>query len=138
MNESAPDLIGKRIDNYEVLEVLGEGGFATVYSARHVLLGRKVALKLLNAEYRNERDVLERFLEEGRIQANLKHPAIVLVTEIVSSPPCLVMEFVNGRTLRKLLQDEGRLTPERAVALLLPVLEGLACAHAANVVHRDL
>src|SRR4051794_7339275 len=100
MSTISPIPLGTVIDRYEILKLLGEGGFATVYVARHVSLGHEVALKLLNDEYVTQLDVQERFLSEGRIQAQLRHPGIVRVTEIVTSPPGLVMELASSGTLR--------------------------------------
>ncbi|MEN9800136.1 MAG: hypothetical protein RL653_3833, partial [Pseudomonadota bacterium] len=132
---------GTQLDGrYEVLRVLGEGGMATVYQVRHLGLHSLHALKVLNPELAVHEEVRARFLAEGRIQAKVRHPNIVQVTEIVTFPmPGLVMDFVEGGTLADWLSAHGRArNTEELLALFLPVLDALAEAHRQGVVHRDL
>ncbi|MEN9799136.1 MAG: hypothetical protein RL653_2832 [Pseudomonadota bacterium] len=113
---------------------------ATVYEVKHAGLGSTHALKVLASELSSNAEVLKRFLAEGRIQAQLKHPNVVAVTEIVTSPVAgLVMEYVEGGTLADWLSVNGRAkTKEEVLELFLPVLEAVGEAHRHGVVHRDL
>lgn len=132
---------GTQLDGrYEIIRVLGEGGMATVYLVRHLGLHSLHALKVLSPELAVHEEVRARFLSEGRIQAKVRHPNLLQVTEIVTSPtPGLVMDFVEGGTLAEWLAANGRArSTEELLALFLPVLDGLGAAHRAGVVHRDL
>jgi len=128
---------------YEVLRVLGDGQFATVYLARHTSLHSRWAVKVLSLEpfdFEQHDDIVNRFLSEGQIQAQLVHPNIVRVTDIVPHPvPALVMEYVEGPSLDRWLASRGPLQdPAEVQALFLPVLSAMGAVHAAGVVHRDL
>jgi len=133
--------IGDRVGDYVVLDVLGTGGFATVYEARHAALGSRHALKILAPHLSGNREIRARFLAEGRILARLRHPNLVRVTAILALPGVagLVMDFVKGRTLEEVLRGrrEPMALPE-IVAVMAPVLDALAVAHGHGVVHRDL
>lgn len=134
---SIGDILDQR---YEILAELGAGGFATVYKARHIGLLSDHAVKVLHGHLAEDTELRARFLAEGRIQARLLHPNIVAVTDIVTSPlPGLVMEFVEGETLGDYVAGRGgKLVINELRALFLPVLDAVATAHAAGVVHRDL
>ncbi|GDX83748.1 hypothetical protein LBMAG42_55590 [Deltaproteobacteria bacterium] len=134
---SIGDILDQR---YEILAELGAGGFATVYRARHIGLLSDHAVKVLHGHLAEDTELRARFLAEGRIQARLRHPNIVAVTDIVTSPlPGLVMEFVEGETLGDYVARRGgRLPLSELTALFLPVADAVATAHAAGVVHRDL
>ncbi|MDP2314662.1 MAG: serine/threonine-protein kinase [Pseudomonadota bacterium] len=124
---------------YEVLEVLGSGTFAQVYKVRHVGLLSLHALKVLDATLAADAEIRGRFLAEGRIQAGLRHPNVVTVTDIVTSPCAgLVMEYAEGPSLDMLAAGRGPLPLDEIQAIVLPVLDAVGCAHAAGVVHRDL
>jgi eukaryotic-like serine/threonine-protein kinase len=126
---------------YEVLRLLGQGGMAAVYQVRHLGLHSVHALKVLNADLAQNDEVRGRFLTEGRIQARLRHPHIVQVTEIVTTPVAgLVMDYVEGPTLGDFCRSGERPGLEPAVLLevFLPVLEAMGEAHQQGVVHRDL
>ena len=131
---------GQPVDRYLVVRRLGEGGMATVYLVEHNLLGSKHALKVLSPGLLRNPKVRERFLAEGRIQAQLQHPNIVRVTDIVAAEglAALVMEYVEGPTLGRLLEDRGALPAADILAIFLPVLDAIAAAHASGVLHRDL
>jgi hypothetical protein len=130
------------LDNrYELLRPLGQGGMATVYLVRHLGLQSLHALKVLDPAFARSAEARERFLTEGRIQAKLRHPHIVQVTDIVVSPVAgLIMDYVEGHTLgdycRK--RPHGRLEPALLREVFLPVLEAMEEAHRQGVVHRDL
>ena len=113
---------------------------ATVYQVRHTGLHSVHALKVLNPELALNDEVRARFLSEGRIQAKLRHPNVVQVTEIVTTPVAgLVMDFVEGPTLEDHLRQRGALRePSDLLEIFLPVLDALGEAHAQGIVHRDL
>ena len=129
------------LTKYEVLEELGHGGMATVYRAHDKRLGRDVAIKVLHPHLRESREIAHRFEAEAKAVAKLRHRNIVEVFDVSSADEdeqYLVVEFVRGQTLRRLLQKGGALPPEIAAALALELLGALAHAHAAGVVHRDV
>jgi serine/threonine protein kinase len=129
------------LTKYEVLEELGHGGMATVYRAHDKRLGRDVAIKVLHPHLRESREIAHRFEAEAKAVAKLRHRNIVEVFDVSSADEdeqYLVVEFVRGQTLRKLLQQAGALPPEVAAALGLELLGALAHAHNAGVVHRDV
>ncbi len=125
---------------YEVVRQIGKGAMATVYEVVHTGLHSRHALKVLDAELATDPDLRNRFLAEGRIQAQLSHPNIVSVTDIVTDPvPGLVMEMFEGAPLDEHLRSQG--VPEEPAGILelfVPVLEAVGAAHGAGVVHRDL
>lgn len=127
---------GTVVDRYIVTGMLGEGGTAEVLAVEHRALGTRHALKIL---HRPEPDLRERLLEEGRIQASLRHPNVVRVTDLVDLPGGLglVMDRVDGPSLRGALAS-GPMDPGHAAAIGAGVLAGVAAAHAAGLVHRDL
>ncbi|QRK04512.1 serine/threonine protein kinase [Archangium violaceum] len=130
---------GTQLDGrYEVVRLLGQGGMAAVYEVRHLGLHSTHALKVLNADLARNDDIRARFLAEGRIQARLRHPHIVQVTEIVTNPVAgLVMDYIDGPTLGELCRGQG-LEPRVLLEVFLPVLDAIEEAHKHNVVHRDL
>ncbi|MEZ4317435.1 MAG: serine/threonine-protein kinase [Myxococcota bacterium] len=123
-------------DRYIIEEVIGEGGMAMVYRARHSQLGTRHAVKVLTL---TSRAVRERLLQEGRVQAQLRHPNVVAVTDVieVSGQPGLVMELVEGPSLDDLVKQQ-KLTLAQADAIGRGVLAGVAHAHARGLIHRDL
>jgi serine/threonine-protein kinase len=127
---------GDIVDRYTVESLLGEGGMAAVYAVRHNTLGSSHALKLLKIE--ND-SVRQRLVAEGKVQASLRHPNIVAVTDVilVKGQPALVMEKIDGPDLHQWLQ-ENRPSVEDAVRLFRGILAGVSRAHRAGLVHRDL
>lgn len=130
---------GTQLDGrYEVVRLLGQGGMAAVYEVRHLGLHSTHALKVLNEDYARSDDIRGRFLAEGRIQARLRHPNIVQVTEIVTTPVAgLVMDYVEGPTLSELCRGQG-LEPQVLLEVFMPVLDAIEEAHKHGVIHRDL
>lgn len=123
---------------YELLTRLGAGGMGEVWRARHLALGREVAVKLLGGSSAALRERLQR---EARLLAELRHDAIVQVFDFgqtEAGAPYLVLELLRGETLAACLHRERRLPLERAVELVCRVLDGLEAAHGAGVVHRDV
>jgi eukaryotic-like serine/threonine-protein kinase len=133
-----PDEPPARIGQYTILSELGRGGMGVVYEAEHALLGRRVALKTLAGDEGAGRR--ERFLEEARTAARLRHPALVPVHDAGEADErlYLVMDLIRGRALDERLRETGPLTPDEASALLLPVVDALALAHRERIVHRDV
>src|SRR5688500_15110377 len=124
---------------YRVLEKIGAGGMGTVYLAKDVRLGRRVALKVLPAEFARDEELVRRFEQEARAASALNHPNIITVHEIGEEGGRLfiVTEYVEGRTLRERMWEE-RFTPLDALDACAQVAGALAKAHAAGVVHRDV
>ncbi|MDP3714328.1 MAG: Stk1 family PASTA domain-containing Ser/Thr kinase [Mycobacteriales bacterium] len=126
---------------YQLGDLLGTGGMAEVRAARDVRLGRDVAVKVLRADLAQETSFRQRFRREAQSAARLNAPCIVSVFDTGEDErgvPFIVMERVEGRTLRDVLQTEGRLLPQRALEVAADVLSALDVAHAAGIVHRDI
>ena len=134
-------LVGALLDGrYRVEGRIATGGMSTVYRGRDVRLDRPVALKVMDARYAGDHQFLARFHREARAIASLKHPGLVAIYDQGNDPehPFLVMELIEGGTLRELLRERGPMPPHAAVAVLQPVLGGLGVAHRAGLVHRDI
>lgn len=125
---------------YRVEARIASGGMSTVYRALDLRLDRPVALKVMDSRYAGDRQFLTRFQREARAIARLKDPGLVAIYDQGEDParPYLVMEFVDGGTLRELLAERGPMPPHAMVAVLRPVLSGLGVAHRAGLVHRDV
>ncbi len=136
-----PRLLGGR---YELDGIVGRGGMAEVFRARDIRLDRVVAVKTLRDDLARDQTFQARFRREAQSAASLNHPSIVAVYdtgEDSSGPshvPYIVMEYVDGRTLRDLLRDDRRLLPERALEITDGVLRALDYSHRAGIVHRDI
>jgi uncharacterized protein YndB with AHSA1/START domain/predicted Ser/Thr protein kinase len=131
--------LGARLANLEVLELLGHGGMGVVYKGRQPLLDRMVAIKVLRPDFGAQKDFQARFMREARLLAKLRHPYIVTVFDVGKSEDLyyLVMEFVDGKTLRG-LGAEQRLTQRDALDFVPQIAEALVHAHEAGIVHRDV
>jgi eukaryotic-like serine/threonine-protein kinase len=125
---------------YEVTGPLASGGMAEVFIARDRLLGRPVALKILHPEFARDRAFIERFRREAQSAASLNDPRIVSIYDWGSEGGTyfLVMEFVEGKSLKEVIQSEGPLTPERAEEIAIEVCSALYYAHRHGIVHRDV
>jgi serine/threonine-protein kinase len=137
----ADPLVGRLLDGrYHVRSRIAHGGMATVYMANDTRLDRMVALKVMHAELARDQDFVGRFIGEAKSVARLSHPNIVQVFDQGSDGQYLylTMEYVPGQTLRSLLRERGWLSPDEALAIMAPVLAGLAAAHQAGIVHRDV
>jgi hypothetical protein len=134
-------MTGELIDGrYEVDAVLGSGGMATVYRARDLELERVVAVKVLDSRWADDADFVGRFRDEARAAARLTHPNVVGVLDrgVFEEREYIVFEYVDGSTLKQLVQREGPLPPSRAAGLGCGVARALAAAHAQGIVHRDV
>ena len=125
---------------YLVQAKIASGGTSTVYRGLDTRLGRPVALKVMDSRYAGDEQFLTRFQLEARTVARLKNPGLVAVYDqgLDARHPFLVMELIEGGTLRELLAERGPMPPHAVVAVLRPVLGGLAAAHLAGLVHRDV
>lgn len=136
MNEPTQQTIGK----YDILAEIGRGGFGAVYRVRNRDLEREEALKVLGQHRQWDPTFVRRFQREARAAARLRHPHIVTIYEVgeVEGMHFISMEFLPGRTLAKLLADEGALPPVRVAAIIAQVAEALDYAHAQGLIHRDV
>jgi serine/threonine protein kinase len=125
---------------YRLESKLGSGGMSTVYLAMDEVLDRPVAIKLLHREISEEADQLERFRREARAAARLSHPNLVGVIDAGEDDgrPYIVFEYIEGRTLKRRIQEEGQLPVDEAVAYAIEIGRGLTAAHARKLVHRDV
>jgi eukaryotic-like serine/threonine-protein kinase len=130
---------GERFNHYEIIAPLGAGGMGEVYLAEDSRLGRKVAIKVLPAEFAMDSDRLRRFEQEARATSALNHPNILTVYDIGAheGAPYIVAELLEGEELSEFIK-QGAIAPRRAIDYARQIAEGLAVAHAKGVVHRDL
>ncbi|MDX6444022.1 MAG: eukaryotic-like serine/threonine-protein kinase [Blastocatellia bacterium] len=142
LEEDPSALTGKVLDGqYQIEALLGKGGMGAVYRARHILLGDRVAIKVLPPEMRSNSEWLRRFQREGQAARRFRHPNAVTVYDLRTSADgtiYLVMEYVEGHTLDAELRKRGKFSASEAVAVLDPIMSVLNAAHAMGVVHRDL
>ena len=138
------DLTGELIDDrYQLTALLATGGMATIYSAIDTRLDRKVAVKIMHPHLAQDEDFVGRFIREAKAAASLSHPNIVAVQDQgwnQSGVPAvfIVMELVEGHTLRDYIYERGKLTIEDALSFIDPVLSALSAAHAIGIIHRDI
>jgi len=137
-------VVGKTLGHYEILEPLGKGGMGEVYLGEDTRLGRKVAIKVLPAEFASDPERLARFEQEARAAAALNHPHIAVVHDVGSEAAedgtithFMVQEYLEGQSLRERL-DKGALPLDKALDLAIEVGEALIAAHKAGIIHRDL
>ncbi len=142
LEEDVGSLVGTALDGqYQIEAMLGKGGMGAVYRARHILLGDRVAIKVLPPEMRSNTEWLRRFQREGQAARRFRHPNAVTVYDLRTSADgtiYLVMEYVEGNTLDVELRKRGKFSAAEAVAVLGPIMSVLNAAHAMGVVHRDL
>jgi eukaryotic-like serine/threonine-protein kinase len=133
-----PDSLG-RLGHYEVLQVLGRGGFGIVFRAFDEMLQRVVALKVMAPQLAATSPARKRFLREARSSAQVRHENVVRVYEVAEQPlPYLVMELIPGETLQQRLDRVGPVEPAEVVRVGRQIAEGLAAAHACDLIHRDI
>jgi serine/threonine-protein kinase len=138
------DLTGELIDGrYQLIRQMANGGMASIYEAIDTRLDRKVAVKIMHAHLAQDEQFVERFIREAKAAAALSHPNIVAVQDQgwnQSGTPAifLVMELIEGHTLREYLNEQGKLSIADGVKFLLPVLSALGAAHNLGIVHRDI
>jgi len=137
--ERAQSMIGRQLDYYQILSLLGAGGMGEVYLAEDTKLDRKVALKLLPAEVTQDTGRLRRFVQEARAASALNHPNIITIHEVgeVDGIRFIVTEFIDGQTLRRHMAG-GRLKAPAALDIATQIASALNAAHAAGITHRDI
>ena len=130
-------IIGGR---YKIVKSIGEGGMANVYLAEDTILDRKVAIKVLRGDLADDEKFIRRFQREAQSVANLSHPNIVEVYDVEEEEGqhYIVMEYIEGKTLKQLLQKRGALTLSEVIDIMLQLTDGLAHAHEAYIIHRDI
>src|SRR5688500_14466071 len=133
--------VGETVGSYRISKKIGEGGMGAVYLAEHTLLGRKAAIKVLLPEHSQNQDLIDRFFNEAKTTASLKHPALVEVFDYGIHPSgsaYLVMDFLEGESLGARLQRLAPLPNETAIDLTRQIARGMEAAHSRGIVHRDL
>ncbi|MFZ0063198.1 MAG: serine/threonine-protein kinase [Pyrinomonadaceae bacterium] len=142
LEDDLSSIVGTVLDGqYQIEALLGKGGMGAVYRARHILLGDRVAIKILPPEVRTNAEWLRRFQREGQAARRFRHPNAVTVYDLRTTADgtvYMVMEYVEGHTLGDEIKQRGRLSPPEVVELLEPIMSVLNTAHAMGVVHRDL
>jgi serine/threonine-protein kinase len=126
---------------YRLTRLLGDGGMGSVYEAQHTVLGTRVAIKVLHPELARRTGLVERFLQEARVAAQIRSPHVVQVTDVDRTPDghaYIVMELLEGEPLSSVLDRQRKLPVPQASEYTLQILEALDSAHALGVIHRDL
>jgi serine/threonine protein kinase len=140
MAEPADPRLGTEIAGYRIEERIGRGGMGVVYRAQHMNLQRRAAIKIIAPEFADTKGFRSRFIREARIAAALQHPNIVTVYDAGQSGQTLyiAMQFIRGSDLAKILNEEGRLRPYRAIDVCRQVASALDAAHGMALIHRDV
>ena len=135
------DLLGLKLGDYQVEELIAQGGMGLVYRARHPLLGKKAAVKVLREKYAHDQQQIDQFLKEAQAISAIHHRGIIDVINfghLADGRQFMVMEFLDGETLEAVLQRDAPLPAARALPIIDEVLDALSAAHKVGVVHRDL
>ncbi len=134
-------MIGKRInDRYQILETIGGGGMANVYKAHDVILNRNVAVKVLRPQFSDDEEFIRRFRREAQAATSLSHPNVVSIYDVGEEDDLyyIVMEYVEGLTLKQMIQQRGVLPIEETINIMLQISSAIAHAHLNHIVHRDI
>ena len=134
-------MIGNRIGGrYEVLKYIGGGGMSKVYLANDIILDRHVAIKVLNYDFSNEEELKRRFMREAISATSLTHPHIVNIFDVGEEGELhyLVMEYVEGQTLKEYINENGPLEPDKAVPIMRQLVSAISNAHFNGIIHRDI
>ena len=132
---------GELIDNrYKIIKSIGEGGMANVYLAWDTILEREVAVKILRGDLADDEKFVRRFQREANSASSLRHPNIVEVYDVGEDNGryFIIMEYVNGKTLKSLIKRRGPLNLTEAIDIMLQLASGIACAHDSYIIHRDI
>ncbi len=128
-------------ERYSIVKPLARGGMGTVYLGKHLFIGRPLAIKILNEEYLGDHDIVARFYREAQAAVTIGHKNIIDILDVgvtAQGNPFLVMEYLEGESVRSLLKRRGPLSLETVCGILEPVLHALKAAHEVGIVHRDL
>src|SRR5690606_9401145 len=135
-------LIGRRInDRYKIIEKIGGGGMADVYLARDVILERCVAVKILRLDFSNNEEFIRRFHREAQSATSLVHPNIVSIYDVGEEDDniyYIVMEYVNGETLKQYIQNHSPIPVNKAIDIMQQLVSAIKHAHQNNIIHRDI
>ncbi len=132
---------GQKInDRYQIIRTIGEGGMANVYLARDLILDRDVAVKILRGDLADDEKFVRRFQREAIAASSLSHPNIVEMYDVGEDDGkyYIVMEYVEGKTLKSLVKKRGALTLPEVIDIMLQLTSAIACAHDSNIIHRDI
>ena len=132
---------GQKIDGrYQIIRTIGEGGMANVYLAYDTILERDVAVKILRGDLANDEKFVKRFQREAKAASSLNHPNIVEMYDVGEDDGnyFIVMEYVNGKTLKTLIKKRGVLSLSETIDIMLQLTSGIACAHDRYIIHRDI
>jgi serine/threonine protein kinase len=134
--------LGSILDGkYEIARLVGEGGMGSVFEAKHLLIGRRLAIKFLHPQYATSEEVTTRFHREAQAAAQIGHENIIEVTDMGTAPdgsPYIVMEFLEGCDAKTLIEAEGAIPHKRAAHIIVQALSALHAAHQVGIIHRDL
>jgi len=129
------------LPGYKIIDTLGTGGMGTVYRAKHMKLGRTVALKIFTPQGKNHDLFVERLKREGELMAELKHPNVLSIHDaavLEDGTPYLVLEYVKGEDLQKKLAREGKLSQRTALRIAISICQALSAVHKIGIIHRDI
>jgi serine/threonine protein kinase len=131
---------GEKLGDFLIQAEIGRGGMGTIYFAMDTMLNREVALKAIHPQLADNQQLMDRFKVEAMTQARMNHPNIVTIFSFnkIDDQYIIVMEYVDGKSLKELLQTKKMLTPVEAIDIIIQVAEGLSYAHSHNVIHRDI
>ncbi|MDP6118630.1 MAG: FHA domain-containing serine/threonine-protein kinase [Planctomycetota bacterium] len=140
LDEAKSRWVGKKLGGYEIVEFLGKGGMGAVYKGRQISMERFVALKILNEKLVNDKDFIERFLQEAKSAGRLNHPNIIQVIDIDMSDGTYFfsMEYVDGPTVGRILKEKGQLLVDESLEIVASTAEALHFAHRNALIHRDI
>jgi serine/threonine-protein kinase len=132
--------IGEKLGHFLIQAEIGRGGMGTIYFAVDTMLNREVALKAIHPQLADNQQLMDRFKVEAMTQARMNHPNIVTIFSFnkIDDQYIIAMEYVDGKSLKELLQAKKRLAPAEAIDIITQVAEGLSYAHVQNVIHRDI
>lgn len=135
-------LVGTRLaERYTILSIIGRGGMGVVYKARHEMMDRTVAIKMLHAHLVTDTEAMKRFHREAKVVSRVQHPHSITLYDFgvsASGQPYIVMDFVQGISLKSLIKEHGALPLDRVRYIFTQVVDTLKCAHSQGVIHRDL
>jgi eukaryotic-like serine/threonine-protein kinase len=140
LSSPATQLIGRELANYRIVSLLGRGGMGEVYLAQDTRLGRKVALKLLPSQFAGDKRRVLRFEQEARAVSTLNHPNIITIFDAgqIEDIYFIATEYIDGRTLRAELKEQGRLPVRDALRIALQIVDALSTSHDIGILHRDI